>query len=467
MNIKQVLKNFSYTIFSNLLSLVVSTLVVLIVPKLIGIDDYGYWQVYLFYTTYVGLFHLGWFDGIYLRYGGAHYSELNKTIFNSQIVLALIVETVFSIIIIIYSFFITDKNMSYIVVTTAMTMVIMNMGQLFLYILQITNQIRKYALFTVIGRASYMFLIILILLLGVRSFQILILADLFSRVCSLAFGIYACRALVFRKLKITIVDLKEAETNIVVGIKLLIANFSSNLVVGVIRLGIQRFWGVAVFGQISLTLNISNLLMTFIGAISLVLFPTLRRIKSNVEEVYSNLRIILIVILLCGLLLYFPIQFILPIWLPKYKDSLIYMAILFPMCLFDGKFEILINTFMKSLRLEKALLYLNIFSVIFSGIITIINIIYLKNLTVMMFSIVFVLAVRSTIGELIIWRILKIREYRQLFLEVIIVGIFISSTWYLNLWLGLTLYLIVLIIYILSHITKLKKALIFFKNINY
>ncbi|WP_367294544.1 oligosaccharide flippase family protein [Latilactobacillus sakei] len=467
MNIKQVLKNFSYTIFSNLLSLVVSTLVVLIVPKLIGIDDYGYWQVYLFYTTYVGLFHLGWFDGIYLRYGGAHYSDLNKSIFNSQIVLALIVETVFSIIIIIYSFFITDKNMSYIVVTTAITMVIMNMGQLFLYILQITNQIRKYALFTVIGRASYMFLIILILLLGVRSFRILILADLISRVCSLVFGIYACRELVFRKLKITIVDLKEAETNILVGIKLLIANFSSNLVVGVIRLGIQRFWGVAVFGQISLTLNISNLLMTFIGAISLVLFPTLRRIKSNVEEVYSNLRIILITLLLCGLLLYFPIQFILPMWLPKYKDSLIYMAILFPMCLFDGKFEILINTFMKSLRLEKALLYLNISSVVFSGIITMLNILYLKNLTVMMFSIVLVLAVRSTIGELIIWKILKIREYRQLSLEVIIVGVFISSTWYLNLWLGLMIYLVVLISYIFSHISKLKKALIFFKNINY
>ena len=447
MNIKQLLKNFSYTILSNLLSLVVSTLVVLIVPKLIGIQDYGYWQLYLFYTTYVGIFHLGWFDGIYLRYGGEYYDNLDKEKFNSQFILSMLLELALALAIVSFSFLIKDNNKSYIIFMTAITMILTNMGQFFLYILQITNQIRRYATYTILGRIFYFILIVLILLLGIRSFKVLILADIFSRIISLIYGIYCCRDIVFKRIDVRIENVKEAYINITTGIKLLIANFASNLV-------------------ISLTLSISNLLMTFISAFSLVLFPTLRRIKTDVTRIYTDLRIILITILLVGLVVYFPIQLILPMWLPKYKESLVYMAILFPMCLFDGKFEILINTFMKTLRLEKQLLILNLFSVFLSAILTVANIYVFRNLTLMMFSIVLVLGVRSTIGEIILWKYLKTNEIKQLILEIMIVCYFICVTWYLSLGMAFVLYMGVLIIYILSHFKKIKKAVNEFNSIN-
>lgn len=51
---------------SNLVSLLVSTLVVFLIPKLIGVEDYGYWQLFLFYASYVGFLHFGWNDGISL-----------------------------------------------------------------------------------------------------------------------------------------------------------------------------------------------------------------------------------------------------------------------------------------------------------------------------------------------------------------------------------------------------------------
>lgn len=79
---KKLLLNSSYAITSNLLSLLVSTLVILILPKLIGVEEYGYWQLYLFYTSYVGFAHLGWIDGIYLKYGGEEYERLDKQKFS-------------------------------------------------------------------------------------------------------------------------------------------------------------------------------------------------------------------------------------------------------------------------------------------------------------------------------------------------------------------------------------------------
>lgn len=55
---KSVMKNLSYTLTSNLVSLAISSLVVLVVPKLIGVEEYGYWQLYMFFTSYVGFYIL-------------------------------------------------------------------------------------------------------------------------------------------------------------------------------------------------------------------------------------------------------------------------------------------------------------------------------------------------------------------------------------------------------------------------
>lgn len=42
MRVKNFLKDFGFVISSNLLTLAISTIVILIVPKLIGVTEYGY-----------------------------------------------------------------------------------------------------------------------------------------------------------------------------------------------------------------------------------------------------------------------------------------------------------------------------------------------------------------------------------------------------------------------------------------
>lgn len=72
------MKGFSYAMMSNFITLITSSLVIIVIPKLIGVQEYGYWQLYMFYTSYVGFLHFGWNDGIYLRYGGKEYKDLDK-----------------------------------------------------------------------------------------------------------------------------------------------------------------------------------------------------------------------------------------------------------------------------------------------------------------------------------------------------------------------------------------------------
>ena len=79
---KNFLKSFSFSAGANIVSMIVSALVVLIVPKSISTEGYGYYQLYILYIGYAGFFQFGIIDGVYLRYGGAYYNELDDRIRN-------------------------------------------------------------------------------------------------------------------------------------------------------------------------------------------------------------------------------------------------------------------------------------------------------------------------------------------------------------------------------------------------
>ncbi len=49
MAINAILKRISYTFLANLVSLGVSIFMVMIVPKFLSVEDYGLWQLFLFY----------------------------------------------------------------------------------------------------------------------------------------------------------------------------------------------------------------------------------------------------------------------------------------------------------------------------------------------------------------------------------------------------------------------------------
>ena len=93
-----IIKKISYSVFANVISLLVSIFMVIIVPKFLSLEDYGLWQLFLFYYSYIGFFHFGWEDGIYLRYAGNSFETLDSKLFAGQlygiIVLQLLVSAV-------------------------------------------------------------------------------------------------------------------------------------------------------------------------------------------------------------------------------------------------------------------------------------------------------------------------------------------------------------------------------------
>ena len=70
LNFKLLLKNTIVAFSAQGISLFVSAIMSLVVPKILGLASYGYWQLFVFYASYSGFFHFGLNDGIYLIEGG-------------------------------------------------------------------------------------------------------------------------------------------------------------------------------------------------------------------------------------------------------------------------------------------------------------------------------------------------------------------------------------------------------------
>ena len=454
------IKNFSYTLSSNLLSLVISTLVVLIIPKLIGVEEYGYWQLYIFYTSYIGFLHFGWNDGIYLRYGGKEYDSLDKKKFFSQYYMLFTSQLLIGVLISIYALlFVQGENRVFIVQMTSIALVIVNSRYMLLFLLQATNRIRIYAKITMLDRILYVGLIILLLAFGIRNFKLMIIADLLGKGVSLLVAMYACKDIVFRNISQFTFTIKEAYLNLSVGIKLMLSNIAGKFIVGFVKLGIERSWDIATFGKVSLTLSISNLVMLFINAVGVIMYPILRRTnESKLPNIYMTMRDVLMIILLGVLIIYYPLKSILSGWLPEYAESLNYMAILFPIVIYEGKMSLLINTYLKTLRKEKTILFINVITVSMSALFTLVTTVLLRNLDFAIISIVILLALRSVISEMILSKTINISVLKDILIELGMTSIFIFTAWKLDSFITVLIYGLFYGIYLFIKRTDIKNS---------
>lgn len=428
------IKNMSYSISSNLVSLIISTIVILIIPKIIGVEEYGYWQLYLFYTSYIGFLHFGWNDGIYLRYGGKEYKKLDKELFFSQFIEIFVFQILIALIMWIFtSLWVDELNRNFILKMTAVATILVNVRLMLLYILQATNRIKEYARITMLDRLLYIILILALIVSGMRDYKLMIVADLISKLVTLIYSMILCKEIVFHSLSSWVFSFNETKRNIGVGLSLTFANIASMLIIGAVKFGIENVWDVSTFGKVSLTLSISNMMMIFINAVGVIIFPVLRRTNPNkLSRIYVTVKDLLMTILFGMLVVYFPLKSIMATWLPQYEESLLYMALVFPMFIYEGKMALLISTYLKTLRLEKMMLRINIICMVLSILFTYFSAAIVGSLEISMLNIVILLALRSVLAELYLSQKLNIAIKKDIIIELVLTVVFIFSGWFIN-----------------------------------
>lgn len=450
---KQILKNISFSVFANLISFITSVFMIMIVPKFLTVEDYGQWQLFLFYMTYVGLLTFGWRDGIYLRYAGESAIDLDKKNFSGQIYLYTLFMIAISIIIyIIVSVANLDTIKKEVFYCIAIILPFYNLEGLYSSISQMTNNIKQYAILIATERGILVLLVLLFFISGYREYKAMFIASFSSFAIACFWGIFTYRGLLGDQLPSWEKSISETLDNIEVGIKLLLANIVGFLIIGVIRFGISSEWDIATFGKVSLILSLTNFLMVFIDSVSVVFFPLLKHIEmKKMAELYKKFRLLLSVIVLGVLILYYPVKAILSVWIPQYAESLSYMAILFPICVYESKSSLLVNTYLKALRKEGLILKINLITILVSCIVTGITIYYLHSLELAIISVIFLYLFKYEVAEYKLSTLLKVKVKKDAILENLVVLIFILSGTIFDNFLCMIFYSMVYIVYVLYY----------------
>lgn len=444
---KKIAKNLSYMLVSNLLTMLISTVTILVLPKLIGVKDYGFWQLYYFYSGYVGFFHLGWIDGIYLKFAGKYYEELDKKALFSQFIALNLFLGISSLVVIGQSFF-HEAETQFIFFAFACNIVLTNARAFFIFLLQTTNRIKASALITMSDRITYILMLVGLLLIGVRRYEVMVTADVLARFISLVYAMFVCKDIIRVPFKFVKFNFSEIIDNIKVGSNLMFSTIASMLIIGIVRFGIQNVWDIETFGKISLTLSISTLIMTFINAVGVVIFPILKRAKSEqLPILYRQMRTYLMVVIFAILFAYYPTYTILNAWLPAYRDKLIYMTLVFPMAVFESKMSLLVSSYLKALRMERAIFLANVLTMVVSLMMTVIVTGVMKNLELSILSIVILLAVKSAVAERFLSQKLSVDIVKDIVLESVVVLLFIVINWFMSMFVAILLYTAVYIGY--------------------
>lgn len=410
--------------------MLLSAMQILLVPKVLGVEQYGFWQLFLLYATYVGFFPLGLNDGVYLRNGGKTRDEVDKRSIFSQMLFGLTYETPIAAVVILVAIFGGfNQDREIIIACTGIYIVLQNLVNFMVSTFQAMNEIKRASYARIVERAVFLVPLVILLLAHVQSFIPLVYAYLFAAVVQLMYCLFFFRDFISCGFEGFGRATRDGLTNIRIGIKLMIANIASMLIIGIGQFTIDAAWGIETFGKLSLALSLMNFVLVFVSQVGMVLFPALRQATPReLSRFYLLARDAIGLFFPAVYLLYFPITIVLQLWLPDYANSFIFLAYLIPICIFDSKMNITCTTFFKVCRKEKLLMLINLGTVALSITGAFVGAFVIKSVYAVIGAMVISVVLRSLVSEQLVRRELELKDSGTFAWEVLLSLVFVVST---------------------------------------
>ncbi|MBQ9059422.1 MAG: hypothetical protein IJ125_09585 [Atopobiaceae bacterium] len=433
MDKKSIINDTLVAFLSQGVGMFLSVIQSLLIPKILGVAEFGYWQLFIFYSSYVGLFHLGLNDGVYLIAGGQTRDKIDKASIKSQFIAGAAYQLIFAAVIVFIALsggFGAERE--FVIACTGLFLVIKNTATYLMYVLQAMNETKKSSYSVILERLIFLVPLAVLLVTRTTDFRPYVLSYLFSSLAQLLYCLWNVRDFISAGRFSPQEALGSCATSIRVGIKLMIANLASQLILGIARLIIDFEWGIETFSQLSLALSLVTFFLAFVISASMVLFPALRQgTDAEVRSFFGSARTLMGLVFPLVYLLYYPMVWLLGMWLPAYAESFIFFAYLIPICVFDSKMNIASTTFFKVKRMEKTLLIINVATALISTLLVIIGATLLHSIHFLIGSVVVAIIGRSLVSEHIVERELSLEPDLISWGEIVLTVLFMVSVVFL------------------------------------
>jgi len=399
---------FIYTLGQGLL-LILGFIQFFIIPKYLSIEDYGYWKLFLLFTTYVGVLHFGFNDGILVCWAGKKIDDIGseiKTAFKFLIFEQLIL---ISLLALIFYFILNEKNLLWIALSILLYAFIINLTSFFIFTVQAIKRFRLLTIINATSGISFLLFVILFFILQQTQFYYVILSNLLSLFITLFIIILFFRRYLFLKKNSSIQSQwKFGKQNISIGIFILFGNLVGTFFLTFDRLIVSSLFSIQQFAIYAFALTGASILYTFIGAISQVLFPYLSGSELQIKiRIYHTTKSAIILSWAAFLIMYFPLTKIIQYYLPQYKTSLILIQIMLCTVGFVSLIEILHINYFKAYRKQRQYFLFGIIALFFAILLNLLVFRILGTLESIAFATLIGLGGWYIINELILKSILE------------------------------------------------------------
>ena len=316
--IKSIIKIF----FSNFFQLLVSLIIGFMIPVILDLNEYAELKTYTLYLTYIGLFHFGFLDGLYLKYGGNKLNKIDMAELKGEHDFLIISQ----IIITIFLLFIGLLFKSTIIVILALSILPVMIQTFYRLLYQATGEFSKYSKIMFKYSFVYLFLnIVLVFIFKINNFKYYCFITIIAYLISVLNEEISFLKK-FKEYK-RIIDLNKIATNISKGFIILIANLAVVGVFGIDKWFVKLLFQTEDFAYYSFAVSMFNLINNLINAISITFYNYLFE-NSNKEKI-NKLKNILFMIGSYASAGYFLLAYVVNNYVDKYIKSLSIISVSF------------------------------------------------------------------------------------------------------------------------------------------
>lgn len=445
-------KGIMYVFISNIINLIINLFTGFVLPKLLSIESYANIKLFQLYITYIGILHLGFADGMYLKNGGKSIKEINSKEVLNEFKTFKIFQFVITIIAVTISIVFKNK----ILLFCSIVILPINVGNYIRNLYQAIGEFKRYSKFTNIN-TILIFTINVILLLIIKTDNYYTYIISYIVVYFIYWLIIENENRKLFKTEKTEPNIEYLKEDIKSGFFLMIGNFCNVIFTSIDRIFVQNLLGTIKFAFYSFAVSVENLMNVFITPISTVMYNYLCN-NREIEKVIKIKRLILLFSVFI-ISIVFGAKFVINTWISKYNDSVIVMILLFAAQYASIIIRCMHVNLYKSEKKQNRYFVIMIFIVVLSVILNVILYNINKSIESIALATLITNIIWFIVGEIDFEKYrLKMKDYIYmitLLLVFIICGIFVNSI------LGFIIYIIS---DILLSIILLRETFIYFLN---
>lgn len=313
-------KNLLKVFTANFIALIVGIVNGFFLPAFLSIDQYAYLKTFTLYISYVGIFHFGFLDGLYLKYGGKYKDNLDrkelKFEHNFFILFQLMVTPLFLIL--------AYLRKDLIILAFALSIVPINMQTYFSFLYQSLGEMGTFAKIKIAYPITILCLnLSFIFLLKIDHYLPFVLAILIAH-----YLVYSIFEISYNKdFKINGIKKIQLKPLFLSGFFIMMGNLSNMFFYSIDRWYVKFLLPLENFSYYSFAVSMMGIILMMINSISMTFYPYFSR-GYEVEQI-KKIKIYLIIIGAISSTGYFILSLIVTNFIGNYVPSLQVISILF------------------------------------------------------------------------------------------------------------------------------------------